>query len=676
MTIFACVKWGNKYGPEYVNILFDMVRRNLPSDYEGAFLCFTDDPTGIDARIETRPITEDLEGWWNKLYLFKEGVFQEGERIVYMDLDTVITGPLDDIFNYTGEFAILRDFMRHEGMQSSVMLWRAGFGKEIWDSYVLGGKPSIVGGDQAWIEQAIIGPDYLQDLFPGLFCSYKLEAAHMFPKGASVVVFHGEPRPHEALGWVPYVWRVGGGSGNELSLPCNTPDQELYNNISACIKRPLEWLRPETMLDKHVAIVGGAPSIDGLIEEIKWRQSQGHEIWALNKTALYLNGKGITPDAMIVIDAREKNIEFVRDAKAKNYYFASQVHPVLFDAVPQAKVFHLAIDGMVELIQDDPRVTCATGVGKTVGTNAMALAYMLGFQNVHLYGYDSCLKEDQHHAYYQDLTDKEKATIEVECGGRKFLSTPWMLDQVDAFQSALPLLLKEGMVITTHGDGLLQHAAAKMSATVKEHGDLVEIDEIFWPKQDRVCRPFTLACMEDISKVIEVSNGRKVAIQAGGNVGLWPREFAKYFEQVYTFEPDHVNFRCLALNCTAPNVVKMQAALGSKHESISLARDLENCGAYFVRGGGSIPVLCIDDLMLDACDLIQLDIEGFELNALEGAVNTIKQHHPVIVVEDKGLSEKFGTKQGAIGRWLEQFGYSEHSRIHRDIIYTTNVNSN
>lgn len=54
-----------------------------------------------------------------------------GKRAVYLDLDTVITGPLDDLLDYRGGFATLQtDGMANErrcgGINSSVMLWCAG----------------------------------------------------------------------------------------------------------------------------------------------------------------------------------------------------------------------------------------------------------------------------------------------------------------------------------------------------------------------------------------------------------------------------------------------------------------------------------------------------------------------------------------------------------------------
>ncbi|RZI92081.1 MAG: glycosyltransferase, partial [Rubrivivax sp.] len=44
-----CMKWGTKYGPEYVNRLYAMVRRHLTGDFR--FVCLTDDPAGIRPEV-------------------------------------------------------------------------------------------------------------------------------------------------------------------------------------------------------------------------------------------------------------------------------------------------------------------------------------------------------------------------------------------------------------------------------------------------------------------------------------------------------------------------------------------------------------------------------------------------------------------------------------------------
>jgi hypothetical protein len=47
-----------------------------------------------------------------------------------------------------------------------------------------------------------------------------------------------------------------------------------------------------------------------------------------------------------------------------------------------------------------------------------------------------------------------------------------------------------------------------------------------------------------------------------------------------------------------------------------------------------IPMLKIDDLNLNSCDLICLDTEGYEFNILTGAKETLKKFKPVLCLEE------------------------------------------
>jgi hypothetical protein len=240
MLRIVFVKSGDAFGSDYVNILADMCRRNLPEGFPGQFVCFTDDPKGIGPDIAIRPLPGDLHGWWNKLWLFKDGHFEDGDRILYLDLDTVIVGALDQIVQYSGSFAILRDFYRPDGLQSSVMAWPANTRNDIWHQWNACRRPMNAGGDQAWIETWAdhIGfvPDLWHDLLPRQFVSFKRDCGKYPPKGAKVVVFHGLPRPHECeTDWVWDIWAINGGQGFDLEQVCNTETDKIFSNVRRAV---------------------------------------------------------------------------------------------------------------------------------------------------------------------------------------------------------------------------------------------------------------------------------------------------------------------------------------------------------------------------------------------------------------------------------------------------------
>lgn len=486
MLNIVCVQAGNYEGrgAQYVNVLFDMVARNLAEGYEGRFVCFTDNPVGIEPHIFTHQLPHLPQGhhkWWNKLYLFSAGAFAKGERVLYLDLDTLITGRLDEIASYDPQdgFVILDDFWRAGRLQSAVMAWRAGEHEHLWSKWLAQGMPQTPGGDQEWIEQNLCSPvKCWQSLFPGLFVSYKATEGRA-PTKASVVCFHGLPRPHEVdSGWVPAVWKVGGITRAELDVICNTEREVYMANVRSACARDLPWFDFGT--DKHdrqVAIVGGAPSVLNAFDELRQRQKDGQEIWALNNARSMLEQAGIEPDAQFVIDARALNAEFVAPHPTMRFYIASQCVPEIFEKLAgcNVTVMHMATEGMYEYLVDFPteKPTHLLGGGTTVGLKAMLVAYKLGYKFIHVYGMDSSYDDEgAHHAYSQDANVGERI-VEVICGDVKFRCAPWMVTQATDFQSLVELMIDDGVTVTVNGSGLIPHIAREMMRSPAiHHSDL------------------------------------------------------------------------------------------------------------------------------------------------------------------------------------------------------------
>jgi len=166
-------------------------------------------------------------------------------------------------------------------------------------------------------------------------------------------------------------------------------------------------------------------------------------------------------------------------------------------------------------------------------------------------------------------------------------------------------------------------------------------------------------------KYLRWTKGRDVVVQAGGNCGLYPRLLSNIFGTVYTFEPDPLNFYCLVRNCQVENIVKYQAALGSHHSSIVIHRlTEENVGMHRVseNENGRVMQLKIDDLDLRYCDLICLDVEEYEINALLGATETLKKFKPTVVVENDTAE---------IRSLLESFEIYPREQSKMDTIYSS-----
>lgn len=469
MLVVCCVNAGNYCGrgKEYVEILHDMVGRNISDKEIYRFVCFTDDLEPYEEGIEKKPLHDALEGWWHKLYLFKKGHFYPGDTVLYLDLDTCIVSGLDHFLTYKGGLCLLRDVYRPDGLQSSVMLW-TGDQSYLWEEYVKQGFPQTdPGGDQAWLESQVSNCEILQTKFPYQFVSYKRRAQFEIPAHAKIVFFHGLPRPHQCEGWVPHVWKIGGGSVLELEVIANTNDAEIEKNIRHACSLPLENLADQYMRphDNVVSIVGGGPSLADDLDEIRWRQMNGEIIWSLNNTFKYLKKNGIAPDAHLMLDARLANKEFVPCDSYATKLYASQCHAeVLAQAIEgpgHVILWHDYSPIALKVINELGRKVAFIGAGSSVGLKALTLAQLFGFKTIHLYGYDSCYRDAENHAYRQDLNKFERI-IEVIQDNQKFKCAPWMATQANEFKQCIPNFLGDGLTIAVHGQGLIPYIASKM----------------------------------------------------------------------------------------------------------------------------------------------------------------------------------------------------------------------
>lgn len=459
MLTVACVQVGNYAGrgEEYVRVLHDMVQRNLSVPFR--FVCFTDAP--LDG-IECEAVPFGVTGWWAKLWMF-ERLRDESGLVLYLDLDTVVTGSLDEIAKYGGRFAILRDFYRPDGYGSGMMLWR-GDHSSIWQYWADRGMPKPRGGDQEWIEQIMPVADRIQDLWPGKVCSFKQHAQDWPPGGTAVVCFHGEPRPHNCFTpWVEAFWRIGGLAEPRFITGLNNSPEAMLANARANLERDLPTFVPASKErprnKQRVVMVAGGPSLQDTMRELQWQAARG-DVWAFNGTHDYLVDRGIVPHTHVMLDSRPQNVGFVgRPQRRTRYLMSAMCDPAVFEAVSDydTVMWFNDMPGMKEVVAGvEDRPVVLVGGGATVGLKAMILAYMEGYRSFHLFGFDSCYAAGAHHAYAQPINDAE-AKIDIVVLGRPFRCARWMARQAQQFQAQARVLLSRGCDITAHGDGLIQH---------------------------------------------------------------------------------------------------------------------------------------------------------------------------------------------------------------------------
>jgi hypothetical protein len=215
----VCVKWGTKYPAEYVNNLYAAVKRNSTVAY--TFHCFTEDSNNINPNVIIHQIPSTrLDGWWNKLYMFdNDNGIPLGERIVFFDLDTLITGNIDQMLTHTSaDIIVLRDLyagisraVAADNMGSGFMAWNHGKYNHVWKEFVRDPDRAIESvhphGDQRWIQAKINIRQYWQDIFPNQVVSFKVHCRTGLPENARVVCYHGRPSIPESATQSMRVWK-------------------------------------------------------------------------------------------------------------------------------------------------------------------------------------------------------------------------------------------------------------------------------------------------------------------------------------------------------------------------------------------------------------------------------------------------------------------------------------
>lgn len=182
--------------------------------------------------------------------------------------------------------------------------------------------------------------------------------------------------------------------------------------------------------------------------------------------------------------------------------------------------------------------------------------------------------------------------------------------------------------------------------------------------------------LKHVKERIEFAIGRAkktVAVQAGGNIGLWPRRYSQVFAHVMTFEPEPLTFDCLTRNTSdIQNISRFRAALGDKESVARINR--RSLGSHNIdeldRDASPCRIVTIDNMAdLRHVGLIQLDIEGYEYPALLGAAATVARCHPVIQIEMNETVCKFPWTHADVYALLKSWGYRMTYKIKSDEIF-------
>jgi FkbM family methyltransferase len=153
----------------------------------------------------------------------------------------------------------------------------------------------------------------------------------------------------------------------------------------------------------------------------------------------------------------------------------------------------------------------------------------------------------------------------------------------------------------------------------------------------------------------------RVSVDIGANFGLWSHTLEQQFKQNFAIEP--IELHCEYLKINAPATKIFHTALGAEAGTVMMQRFPDNYGKTRVsdQGDVKVPLQRLDDLNLPPADFVKIDVEGFELQVLQGGEQYIKLSYPVLVVEQETRAEAHAL--------LLSWGYQMVDNIKHDYIY-------
>ena len=162
----------------------------------------------------------------------------------------------------------------------------------------------------------------------------------------------------------------------------------------------------------------------------------------------------------------------------------------------------------------------------------------------------------------------------------------------------------------------------------------------------------------------------------GAHVGLWSRPMMRRAntKYIWAFEPNNSVRECYVLNMGGfDNYSIYPVALGHKNMKGFLNVETDNSGNTNVHPtrSGNTEIRTLDSFNFEHLDYIKVDVEGFEYNFLQGAVDTLNRCRPFVHLEMK--SKNMRNSKDDFYRFMKNIGYSQVMKIGAEVLYDYNT---
>ena len=215
MQTIICMKWGPRYGPNFVNRLYNSIKRHTKKPT--SLYCFTDNTDGINKDVICNPLPEInipkaiANTPWRKVSVWQYPLNKLNGDVLFLDLDLVITGNLDRFFNYKpGKYCVIENWTQKGRNIGNTSCFRFPVGKyiSIFNNFQ---KEPVKIWKKYHIEQIYLSDEIKDQVFwPSDWCkSFKHNLLPSWPsriwkeaelpKETSIVAFTGKPDPDDVL---------------------------------------------------------------------------------------------------------------------------------------------------------------------------------------------------------------------------------------------------------------------------------------------------------------------------------------------------------------------------------------------------------------------------------------------------------------------------------------------
>jgi FkbM family methyltransferase len=193
--------------------------------------------------------------------------------------------------------------------------------------------------------------------------------------------------------------------------------------------------------------------------------------------------------------------------------------------------------------------------------------------------------------------------------------------------------------------------------------DIQQVNGVWVPSNDvhlqewLAGKPFTQnKCLNNFLEHCQDNSIKfNTVIDIGAWCGTWAKAMEPFAKKVIAFEPDKVHFACLQRNCTI-NCDPRQEAVGSENKHISLTED-NFTQAKRVEKEGDIRMVTLDSLAYEDVDLIKIDVEGYEMEVLKGAENTLASTQ-YLMIELNNNTKKYGSSNIDVEKHIKNLGFN------------------